>query len=95
MAPKATTITSGRFVLRMNSWEPHFGQKHLRRFGEDSYSEIASAPRVMRKAGVGTTVLVENAAPCALRHIEQWQCSANVKGAAISKRMAQQRQLPV
>src|SRR5207253_2305255 len=90
--PRVTTVISGRFVRRMNSCEPQREQKHLRRFGDDSYSDSMSAPDVMRRASVATTVLVEKAAPWALRHIEQWQCSANANGAAIWNRIDPQRQ---
>ena len=55
----------------MNNFDPHFEQKHLRRFADDSYSEMKAAPAVTVRAAVGTTEFVEKAAPCALRHMEQ------------------------
>ena len=71
IVPKVTTVNSGSSSRRMKSCEPHFEQKHLRRLGEDSYSDIKAAPDVTVKALVATTTFVENAAPCAFRHMEQ------------------------
>ena len=68
----------------MKSCEPHLQQKHFWRFADDWYSLMDSAPDVTMKASVATSALVENAAPCAFRHIEQWQCSAVPSGALIS-----------
>ena len=55
----------------MNSCDPQLEQKHFRRLGDDSYSDTRAAPDVTVSASVGMTELVENAAPWALRHIEQ------------------------
>jgi hypothetical protein len=55
----------------MNSCDPQLEQKHFRRLGDDSYSDMKSTPDVTMSASVATTEFVENAAPCALRHIEQ------------------------
>jgi hypothetical protein len=66
-----TTVISGMSILRINSGDPQLEQKHLRRFGEDSYSDTKSAPAVTRRLLVGMTEFVENVAPLALRHIEQ------------------------
>jgi hypothetical protein len=68
----------------MNNCDPHLEQKHLRRLEDDSYSAIIAAPDVTVREPVGMTEFVENAAPCALRHMEQWQCSAIPSGAVIS-----------
>lgn len=59
----------------MNSCDPHWEQNNLSRFGEDRYELRCSDPRTCR-VSVATTALVENAAPCALRHMVQWQFSA-------------------
>lgn len=71
IVPKVMTVNSGPLRRRMNNCDPHFEQKHLRRFADDSYSEMKAAPAVTVRAAVGTTEFVEKAAPCALRHMEQ------------------------
>jgi hypothetical protein len=71
MVPGVTTVNAGPSSRRMKSWDPHLAQKHLRRLGDDSYSEITAAPDVTVSASLGTNAFVENAAPCALRHMVQ------------------------
>ena len=73
-------MISGALVRLMKSCEPHFEQNLLSRFVDEANSVRNSSPVILTDA-VGTTVFVEKAAPCALRHIEQWQFSVNVTGA--------------
>src|SRR5437016_8897898 len=55
---------------------------------------MPSTPRSQRNLLGCTARAVENAAPWCLRHIEQWQCPMNSKGASASKATSPHRQLP-
>src|SRR5438034_753776 len=55
---------------------------------------MPSTPRSQRNLLGCTARAVENAAPWCLRHIEQWQCPMNWKGASASKATSPHRQLP-
>ena len=74
------TMTSGALVRLMNSCEPHLEQNCFRRFLDEANSERSFSPEISSDAA-GTAAFVEKAAPCALRHIEQWQFSVNAIGA--------------
>src|SRR5471032_2348870 len=82
--PSVTTVECASPARRMNKCEPHLAQKHFSRLADEAYSATRSAPTVTESAAVGTTMLAENAPPCALRHIEQWQYSPAGSGATIS-----------
>ena len=54
--------------------EPQRGQNGRGRASGAAWKRrIFSAPRSQRNAAAGADTKLANAAPCALRHIEQWQ----------------------
>src|SRR2546425_10173377 len=55
---------------------------------------MPSAPRSQRNRLGCTARALENVAPWCLRHIEQWQCPMNSKGASASKATSPHRQVP-
>jgi hypothetical protein len=76
-------VPSGAFSRLMNSCEPHFEQNIFSRFGDERYEVRCSEPSIL-SALVGTSALVEKAAPWAFLHMEQWQFSALLMSDATS-----------
>ena len=69
------TVPSSALSRLTNSWEPHFEQNIFSRFGDERYEVRCWEPSIF-SALVGTSALVEKAAPWAFLHMEQWQFSA-------------------
>ena len=60
-------------ALSATTCDPHCVQKYLVLPGEESNPLSRPSPRVQRNRSRGTLVTVENAEPCALRQVAQWQ----------------------
>jgi hypothetical protein len=88
------TATQSSLLFCQNSCDPHWLQKERVIVGEEAYSRSRSAPVSSRKSVFETPPCVAKAAPCALRHIEQWQCVVPRSSELSSYCMPPQRQLP-
>ncbi|MHC2281142.1 hypothetical protein ACVME8_007785 [Bradyrhizobium diazoefficiens] len=86
--------TFGCAICSAMMCEPQRVQKRRNLPGEDS-NAASSSPRTHRNAARGTGITLENAEPCVLRQVWQWQCTKGAGSASTSYATAPHRQLPV
>jgi hypothetical protein len=64
--------------------EPHLEQKRRNFPGDDSKDDRKASPLTHRKAARGTGITLENAEPCVLRQVWQWQWTYGPASASTS-----------
>ena len=80
---RVTCISPGQRLDWKNSGEPQRPQKLRVAAGEELEAAAAPRPRTRARSGLAAVpTQVTKAAPCARRHIEQWQCATQSGGQA-------------